>query len=261
MDTVTEHVAEAMSDELRAELDKLALACRILEMEGHGSRTLGHAALRDPEGRGIWLKRWGLTLGEVFDHTDFQLIDFDGKLLAGDGKKRHSEWPIHAGILKARDDLNAVAHTHPTYGRIFSASTEKLRPVSNAGSYFFEPPPRYTVTSELIRKPEEGDALAEVLGPRHLAVFLRNHGVVFCGKTVEHMTIIGIHLEEACREMLAIAASGLDWSWPEGEEQERKFGSIGSPRNMALYFQHFANKLAAAQALGHPSLPKDRRGI
>jgi L-fuculose-phosphate aldolase len=260
MDGVTESVSEIMSDDLRAELDKLALACRILEAEGHGSRTLGHATLRDPDGRGFWLKRWGLTLGEVFDHTDFQLIDFDGKLLAGDGKKRHSEWPIHAGILKARPDLNAVAHTHPTYGRIFSASNEPLRPVSNAGSYFFEPPPRYDATSELVRKPEEGAVLAATLGPRHLAMFLRNHGVVFCGATVEQMTIIGIHLEEASREMLMIASSGLDWSWPEGEEQDRKFNSVGSPRNMVLYFQYFANKVAALQAAGDPALPRERRG-
>lgn len=260
MDSVTEHVADVMSGTLRAELDKLALACRILEMEGHGSRTLGHAALRDPDGRGFWLKRWGLTLGEVFDHTDFQLIGLDGKLIAGDGKKRHSEWPIHAGIFQARPDINAVAHTHPTWGRIFSASNEPLRPVSNAGSYFHEPPPRYSRTSELIRKAEEGDELARVLGPRHLAVFLRNHGVVFCGETVAHMTIIGIHLEEACREMLTIAASGLDWSWPDDEEQARKHGSIGKGRNIEAFFEFFARKLSAAQEAGDPALPKMRRG-
>ena len=54
-----------ISDDLKASLDKLALASRILEMEGHGNFTLGHLAMRDPEGRGIWIKRWGLTLGEV----------------------------------------------------------------------------------------------------------------------------------------------------------------------------------------------------
>lgn len=260
MDTANQHANTAMSDDLRAELGKLALACRILEMEGHGSRTLGHAALRDPEGRGMWLKRWGLTLGEVFDHADFQLIDFDGRLIAGDDTKRHSEWPIHAGIFKARPDINAVAHTHPTYGRIFSASNEKLRPVSNAGSYFFEPPPRYTATSELIRKAEDGDALARVLGHEHLAVLLRNHGVVFCGETIARMTIIGIHLEEACREMLTISASGLDWSWPDEEEQARKHQGVGRGRIVEAFFEFFARKLSAAQEAGDPALPRERRG-
>ena len=140
----------AVADALKAELDKLALASRILEMEGHGSRTLGHVALRDPEGRGLWIKRWGITFGEMFDWTDFQLIDFDGKLIYGGGK-RHGEWPIHTGIMKHRPDINVTAHTHPAYGRIFSAADEPLLPVSNAGSYFETPPPRFTRTSELIR--------------------------------------------------------------------------------------------------------------
>jgi len=249
---------ELMSNELRRELDKMALACRILEMEGHGSRTLGHVALRDTEGRGLWIKRWGLTLGEVFDHADFQLIDFDGTLIAGSGNKIHGEWPIHAGILRHRPDINAIGHTHPTYARVFSASNEPLLPVSNAGSYFFEPPPRFTRTSELIRRPEEGDELAEILGPRHLAMFLRNHGVVFCGESIAKMTVIGIHLEEACREMLMIRASGLDWSWPEGEEQKRKHGGIGQPENVETFFEYFTRKLEAAQAAGDPALPTRR---
>ena len=247
----------AVADGLKAELDKLALASRILEMEGHGSRTLGHVALRDSEGRGLWIKRWGITFGEMFDWTDFQLIGFDGKLIYGDGK-RHGEWPIHTGIMKRRPDINVTAHTHPAYGRIFSAADEPLLPVSNAGSYFETPPPRFTRTSELIRKAEEGDELAEVLGS-HLAMFMRNHGVVFCGDSIAKMTIIGIHLEEACREMLIMKSSGLKWSWPGEAEQARKFRGIGQPKNVESFFEYFARKLAATQAIGDPALPAARR--
>ena len=64
-----------VSEVLKEDLNKLALASRILEMEGHGDFTLGHLGMRDPEGRGVWIKRWGLTLGEVYDWTDHQLID------------------------------------------------------------------------------------------------------------------------------------------------------------------------------------------
>lgn len=257
MDSTADAAGAQIEAPFRAELDKLALACRILEMEGHGSRTLGHAALRDPHGRGLWIKRWGITFGEVFDWTDFQLIDFEGRLIHGAGK-RHSEWPIHAGILRHRPDINATAHSHPTHGRVFSAADAPLRPVSNAGSYFETPPPRFTRTSELIRRPEEGDELARVLGG-HSAMFLRNHGVVFCGDSIAKMTIIGIHLEEACRETLMIAASGLAWSWPDEAEQARKFRGIGQPRNVEAFFAYFARKLAARQALGDPDLPRERR--
>jgi ribulose-5-phosphate 4-epimerase/fuculose-1-phosphate aldolase len=253
--TTTREVA--LSNSLKTDLDKLALASRILEMEGHGNYTLGHVALRDPDGRGFWLKRWGLTMGEVFDWTDFQLISMDGKLLHGDGKKRHSEWPLHAGIYKRRAEVMATAHTHPHYGAVFSASNEPLRPISNAGSYFREPPPRFTRTSELVRKAEVGDEVADVWGD-HPALFLRNHGVMFCGRSIEEMTIVGVQLETACREMLMIKGSGLSYSWPDDAEQARKHGTIGEPRNIGLFFRHFSRKLAATQALGHPSLPRER---
>ena len=150
-----------ISDDLKASLDKLAMASRILEMEGHGNFTLGHLAFRDPEGRGVWIKRWGMTLGEVQDWTDHQLIDFDGGLLFGDGDKRHSEWPIHTEIMKRRPDINVTAHTHPFWGRVFSAATEPLRPVANSGTYFDGPPPRFELTSELIRTVEVAAAMAE----------------------------------------------------------------------------------------------------
>ena len=247
-----------ISADLKADLDKLALASRILEMEGHGNFTLGHLALRDPEGRGIWIKRWGLTLGEVQDWNDHQLLDFDGNLLYGDSGKRHSEWPIHMGIYKARPDINASAHTHPRYGTVFSCTSEPLRALSNAGSYFAGPPPRFTRTSELIRDTGVGDDMAHVLADNY-AIFLRNHGVVFCGESIEKMTIVGVNLEVACQQQLEIAASGLAYDWPDDDELARKAKTMGEGRNLGLFFDYFSNKLAAAQEIGDPNLPRERR--
>ena len=47
---------------LSNDLDELAAACRVLELEGHGDRIWGHMALRDPQGRGFWIKRAGEAL-------------------------------------------------------------------------------------------------------------------------------------------------------------------------------------------------------
>ena len=91
-------------------------------------------------------------------------------------------------------------------------------------------------------------------------LFLRNHGVVFCGESIERMTIVGLQLEVACRQMLEVSASGISYDWPDDEEQARKSATMNEPRNIGLYFEHFTNKLAATQALGHPSLPMERRG-
>jgi L-fuculose-phosphate aldolase len=250
--------AVTLSDNLKASLDKLAMASRILEMEGHGNYTLGHLALRDPEGRGVWIKRWGMTLGEVQDWTEHQLIDFQGKLLYGDGSKRHTEWPIHVGIFKARPEINATAHTHPRYGAIFSASTEPLQAIGNSGSFFAKPPPRYDRTSELIRSMQDGDEMARLLADNY-AIFLRNHGVVFCGETIEALIWCGVHLETACQQHLEIAASGLKYDWPDEAERERKSMTMREERNYSLFFDYFANKLEATQKLGDPNIPLERR--
>ncbi len=248
--------SNVLTPELTEQLDDLAIACRILEMEGHGSRTLGHLALRDPEGRGVWLKRSGLAFSEVFDHRDFVLVDFDGKQLAGDGK-RHSEWPIHTEIMKRRDDINVTAHSHPFYGRVFSASTEPLRSVSQARAYFQRPPPRFEPTSELIRTKEVAAEMAEVLAD-NFAMFLRNHGVVFCGDTLERCTILGVRLEEACREQLAIGASGIAWSYPDDEEEATRARGMGGLRNVTDTFAFYRRRLAALEAQGHHAYPGRR---
>lgn len=250
------NASNVLTPDLVQELDDLAVACRILEMEGHGSRTLGHMALRDPEGRGLWLKRSGVALSEVFDHRDFVLIDFDGKQLFGDGK-RHSEWPIHTEIMKRREDINVTAHTHPFYGRVFSASTEPLRSVSQARAYFKRPPPRFELTSALIRTKDVAAEMAELMAD-NLAIFLRNHGVVFGGDSVARCTILGVRLEEACQEQLAIAASGLAWSFPDDEEDVDRSKGMGSPRSLTDAFEFYRRRLTALEAQGHHAFPARR---
>ena len=102
-------------------LERLAQACRILEMEGHGDMTLGHVSLRDPGGRGFWLKRNRIGLGEVLGPQDFILVSFEGDKLEGEGG-RHSEWPIHSQILRRRPEVQVVAHTHAFHASVLSAS-------------------------------------------------------------------------------------------------------------------------------------------
>ena len=120
--------------DLRQSIDELARACRILEMEGHGDMTLGHLSLRDPDGRGFWLKRNRIGLGEVMGAGDFVLVDWDGQQMAGSGG-RHSEWPIHSEILRMRPDVQVVAHTHPFHACVFSASLDPLEPFGLDADY------------------------------------------------------------------------------------------------------------------------------
>ena len=243
-------LADGPAGALKAELEKLVKGARILEINGHGDRIFGHVALRDPEGRGFWLKRHNISLGELFDARDFVLVDFDGKQLAGAGRC-HSEWPIHAEIFRARSDLNVTAHTHPFYSVIYSAVKKPLGSVSGPN----KAPPRFEETSEFIDTPELGRALAVALGPQAKMMLMRHHGVVFAGRDIEEMVLAGIEIEHRCRQMLTVGSANLPFEWPDSDEVTRKFSSVtmrvGSPRGL---WDYYCRVVARAEAQGDPRL-------
>ena len=235
-----------LSNTLSTELNKLAAACRILEMEGHGDMTLGHLSLRDPEGRGFWMKRNAIGLGEVANSQDFVLVSFDGEQIAGTGQC-HSEWPIHSEILLARNDINVVAHTHPYNTCVFSATDGNLRSVALEASYFQIPIPMFQGTGALIKSVNLGKELAKTLGPA-LAVLMKNHGVTFCGPTIEAATCVGIWLERACKAQLDITASGMNWSSPDEMAELERNSQIWSEVHIEHSWGYYSRKLATLEA-------------
>jgi len=227
-------------------LDDLARGYRICAANGHSEGTLGHLSWRDPAGRGLWIKRQEVGLDEV-QPEDLHLVDWDGKVLEGSTGHRHSEWPIHAAIYKARADVHAVGHTHPPHCVMFSATEETLVGVGHNGAYHAGTP-IFTKTLALIRKMEDAEALAETLGD-HWAVLLRNHGVTFCGTSVPHCVIMGIAIEKACMEQLAMNASGYKWT---GKERVATGGSDQAlyPRLIANIWNYHNRKLDKAEGRG-----------
>jgi len=221
---------------LERTLERLAQACRILEREGHGDMSLGHVSLRDPEGRGFWLKRNRAGLGEIRGPQDFVLVAFSGEKLAGEGG-RHSEWPIHAEILARRPDVQVVAHTHALHASILSGSGEALQPYTLDADYFVDLP-RHADQVALITTPAEGAALARSLGP-HFAVLMANHGVTFCGTSVEHATCVGVFLEKACRAHLLGKAAGLQPNRLDPEVRAKRHAQIMTPAHIEHSWDYF----------------------
>src|SRR3546814_1666068 len=114
----------------------------------------------------------------ILTHNDFVLVSFDGVKLEGEGGM-HSEWPIHAEILRARPDVQVVAHTHPFFASLLSSFGSQLAPFTLDADYF-ENLPCHRDEVALLKTKEEGRALASTLGAS-FAVLMANHGVSFCG--------------------------------------------------------------------------------
>ncbi|MGC2046526.1 MAG: class II aldolase/adducin family protein [Pseudolabrys sp.] len=223
-----------------------SVAYRILDMEGHTDLTQGHLSIRDPDGRGFWMKRTGIAFPEIKGRDDFVLVDLAGNRLAGKGGV-HGEFPIHAEIFRSRPDVNAVGHTHPFYASVFSACLEPLRAVAHEGSNLNGTVTRYTGTSNLIDTPELGRDVAKALGAAP-AVLMKNHGVAFCGPSVEECVLAGIFLERACHAQLVVGASGFSWEYPNEREMREKYLTVMTPKFIQNSWEFYVRKLARRES-------------
>jgi L-fuculose-phosphate aldolase len=237
-------VEAGIAPALKEALARLAVAHRILAMEGHNDITLGHMSLRDPDGRGLWLKKSQRGLDEVFGSDDFVLIDFAGRQLAQPGRC-HSEWPIHAEIMQARPDVQVVGHTHAYYSVLFSAADQDLCALNHEGANLIGNLARFQDTAGLINTPQLGRALAACLG-QAAVVLMKNHGITFVGSSVEEATMYGMFIERACRAQIEMAATGWAWSTPSGAGYDRGMGGPGAGYPIT-FFDYFARKLARAE--------------
>lgn len=230
-----------MSADLRTLVSQ---SSRILGAAGLDDFIWGHSSVRDPEGRGAWLKRSGIGLSEV-DAEDVQLVSRDGEVLEGFGD-RHIEYPIHTEIYAARPDVGGVVHIHPPHAVALAASGVALRPVSHQATLFTPPEPaRFTGTTDLIRSAELGAAVADSLADRN-AVFLVNHGIVAVGKDLQTATVVALLLEEACQQQLLTSGYGGIAAWTDDAEALEKRDRIYSPRALDRVWEYLLRRVERA---------------
>ena len=228
---------QVSDDAIQSVASELVDACQTLAVHGHEDKTLGHLSWRDPEGRGFWCKRAAIGLGEVTSVDDFLLLSFDGEVLAGEGVC-HIEWPIHAGVLVARPDVNTVLHSHPRHSVLFSALDEPLPLVGNESVLFVDGVPRFTATADLIRTPELGRQVADELGDDR-ALLLRNHGIVVATGTVSDLVLTAVYLEAAARNALDVFATGRAFVPVDPDDARAKRTRTTNPDVFAQFWEYY----------------------
>ena len=125
------------------------------------------------------------------------LMDLEGNILKGDLKPT-IETSMHLGIYKARDDVNAVIHTHSPYAMMLSIINEPIPvlTVEFASAVGHEVP----VTGFVLPGTKDlADEVVKALGEDRVAVLIRNHGVVAVGGSLEKAYHVAILVEEEAR--------------------------------------------------------------
>lgn len=218
---MTDSDTAATDDRMRAEA---ATANRALGAGGQSDMVWGHASLRDPLGRGTWMKSAGWGFEEITP-ARVVLVGWDGAVLVGDGP-RHIEYPIHTEVMASRADVHAVVHTHPAAAVSFAALDEPLLALSHDGVEFADPPiARFTRTGSLIRTGELGAALATTIGAG-LGALIPQHGVVTVGPDAATAVMRAILLARACRVQLDAMSAGTIRRWSDTDEIELKKAEV-----------------------------------
>jgi L-fuculose-phosphate aldolase len=228
-----------VSEELR---ERVALGCRILGLEDQGDFVWGHVSARDPEGRGIWMKAssWGF---EEIGAEQVILVSWEGDVVEGDGR-RHIEYPIHTELMRARDDVKCVVHTHAPWAVAFASTGQPLRPVSHEGTLFVPPDvARFTKTGDLITTGELGADVAEAVGNRN-AAFMLNHGIVTCAADVVTGVMTAVLLERACRTNIRALAGGGPKTWSSDDEALAKRDHCWSPQLLQQAWDYLGRRLS-----------------
>lgn len=223
--------------------EALALAVQgstALMAAGQSDMVWGHASVRDPGGRGAWMKSAGWGFEEV-NADRIVLVSPDGEVLHGTGR-RHIEYPIHTEIMGRRGDVGAVVHTHSDAANAFSALDVPLRPLSHAGSLFSYPDvPRFTLTGGLIRSRKLGQALADALGPAP-ACLMPQHGLVAVGRDVPAAVMTAVLLDRACRTQLTAMAAGPLARWGTEEDTVAKRAEVWSESQLQAGWEYLVRK-------------------
>lgn len=127
---------------------------------------------------------------------DILLIDFNGKVVQG-VRNPSVEKHLHLGIYKAREDVNAIIHSHGLYSTILSTINLSLPPVME------ELVPYLGGEIACAKYGEAGtEELAEiVLGnlEEKNAVILANHGNICCGSHLEGAYTVLQYLERGAK--------------------------------------------------------------
>lgn len=242
----------------QAEAIELAVqACQALTAAGQSDMVWGHASVRDPQGRGVWMKSAGLGFEEI-DASKIVLVSPSGKVLAGTGR-RHIEYPIHSEIMDSRPDVGAVVHSHSDAANAFSALDVPLRPLSHAGSLFCYPDvPRFTRTGGLISTRELGQALADALGSAP-ACLMPQHGLVATGKDIAAAVMTAVLLDAACRTQLTAMAAGQLRRWGTERDTVAKRADVWADRQLQAGWEYLVRKAAGSPSPPSPATPASRK--
>lgn len=198
----------------------LAAAYRLVAHYGWTHLTGNHISARVPGTDDQFLiNPYGLMYEEI-TASSLVKVGLDGTILSDtEYDINQAGYVIHSAVHGARHDVVCVLHTHTEAGMGVSALASGLLPISMSALRFYNRI-GYHDYQGVTLDVEECDSIVADLGP-HMAMILRNHGLLTCGRSIGEAFLLMYNLEKACASQLAALASPEDIVQPPPEVCEK----------------------------------------
>lgn len=131
---------------------------------------------------------------DIYDHL---YLLFNKKRKMPERNFNKTGFAIHSSIYKARRDACAVVHLHTAESIAVSVNPEGLLPISQHALHFYDRISYHNYDALNLTPKEETDLFIKDLGQNNV-MFLRNHGFITVGKTLEEALFYAYHLQRAC---------------------------------------------------------------
>lgn len=195
--------AKAQEKDLREQVAACTLLLNDLGLLGYS----GHVSARLP-GRDAFLIQAFDQSRASLKPSDLLVCNFEGKMLSGPkGVRPPSEVYLHCEILRARPDVNSIAHFHHELTTVFTlVEGLELKLIKNHAVRWVSGIPVHADPSH-VSDPALGRAVADTLA-RHHALLIRAHGQVVTAESVRGVLIDSVHLVENAEVMYQASALG-----------------------------------------------------
>lgn len=178
----------------------------LLELYGLTDMVEGVLALRVQDEPDAYLLKTYRTFFDQVRASDLVKVRFDERPDAGPGRPlNYSSCAQASGLLRARDEINCILHTHIPASTVVASLEGGLMPLIQHA---------LIVLNQIVYVDldigNDDDAVADVaaqMGDKKIAM-IRNHGVFVVGRDVAEVLFLTITLEYACRCQLDALQSG-----------------------------------------------------
>ena len=187
-----------------------------------------HISARVPDDSGRYLIKPDELLMDEVTASRLVKTEINQTPITGGSSPNLAGHLIHTAVLKARPEVNFVAHTHSRAGAAVSCMKRGLLPLSQHANIIL-PTVTYHDYMDVTVAEEECEALGRDLGSNYLMI-MRNHGLLAVGRTVAECFYYLYYLEMACKIQVDVLASGEEPILASKDTVEGLFRCGGAPQ-------------------------------